>query len=77
LLPLSGRLAYLEVPGIFVKASGMQPPPYRSLACGTFCVLLSRSTTSLGKPYSGTLRESVEEEDQEISGGETLLLRWR
>jgi hypothetical protein len=34
-------------------------------------------TTSLGKPYSVTLRESVEEEDQEIPGGETLLLRWR
>jgi hypothetical protein len=30
------------------------------------------------KLYSGTLRESMEEEDhQEIPGGETLLLRWR
>jgi hypothetical protein len=47
------------------------------LACGTFCVLLSRSTTPLGKPYSGTLRESVEEEDQEIPGEEILLLIWR
>jgi hypothetical protein len=37
----------------------------------------SRNTTSLGKPYSGTLGESVEEEDQEIHGGETLMLRWR
>jgi hypothetical protein len=27
--------------------------------------------------YSGTIKESVEEEDQEIPGGETLLLRWR
>jgi hypothetical protein len=31
-------------------------------------------TTSLGKPYSGTLRESLEQEDQEIPGGETLLI---
>jgi uncharacterized membrane protein YuzA (DUF378 family) len=30
-----------------------------------------------GKPYSGTLKESMEEEDQETPGGETLLLRWR
>jgi hypothetical protein len=37
----------------------------------------SRNTTSLGKPYSGAIRESVEEEDQEIPGRETLLLRWR
>jgi hypothetical protein len=34
-------------------------------------------TTSLGKPYSGTLKESMEEEDQKITGGETLFLRWR
>jgi hypothetical protein len=34
-------------------------------------------TTSLGKPYSGTLKESMEEEDQKIPGGETLFLRWR
>ena len=36
-------------------------------------------TTSLGKPYSGTLGggESMEEEDQEIPGVEILLPRWR
>ena len=34
-------------------------------------------TCTKGKPYSGTPRESMEKEDQEIPEGETLLLRWR
>jgi hypothetical protein len=34
LLPLSGGLAYLEVPVIFVKASGMQPSPYKENEVG-------------------------------------------